>query len=141
MKRFEEFGHRDTRMASVETCINKTQWPTIMVNMEFALLSMVKKSLNIGHAITKSCLQKMARDLFKRLRGLQLYEESAPKFTNQKISLLGFPAYKPLKILKIIIPLKQIFFSSPYIIYIIFMGYRGLKCISYSIKLQINSNS
>ena len=45
MKRFEEYGHRDTRMASVETSINKTQRPTIMVDMEFALLSIYRTKL------------------------------------------------------------------------------------------------
>ena len=40
MDSFEEYGHRYTRMASVETTINKKQWPTIMIDMEFALLSM-----------------------------------------------------------------------------------------------------
>ena len=79
MERFEEFGHRDTRMASVETSLNKTQRPTIMVDMEFALLSMVKKSLNIGHAVTRSYLKKMGKDLFKRLRALQLYDDSGER--------------------------------------------------------------
>ena len=46
MDSFEEYGHRYTHMASVETTINKKQRPTIMIDMEFALLRMVKKSIN-----------------------------------------------------------------------------------------------
>ena len=79
MKRFEEYGHRDTRMASVETTINKTQRPTIMVDMEFALLSMVKKSITIGNAVTKSSLKKMGKNLFNRLRALLIYDDSGER--------------------------------------------------------------
>ena len=59
--------------------LNKTQRPTIMVDMEFALLSMVKKSINIGHAVTKMYLKKMGKILFKRLRALQLYDDSGER--------------------------------------------------------------
>ena len=53
MKRYQDYGHKDTRMASVETSINKTQRPTIIADMEFALLSMINKSVNVGHKIKK----------------------------------------------------------------------------------------
>ena len=79
MKRFEEFGHRDTRMASVETSINKTQRPTIIVVMEFAVISMVKKQINVGNAVTKSCLKKMGKNLFNRLRALLIYDDSGER--------------------------------------------------------------
>ena len=53
MERYEKIGSRDTSMASVETHINETQRPTIMSDMEFALLSMLKKAINIGSVVTK----------------------------------------------------------------------------------------
>ena len=73
LERYEKLGHRETVMASVETSINKTQRPTIMIDMEFALLCMLKKSLNVGNAVTKSAIKKMAKDIFSRLRALQIY--------------------------------------------------------------------
>ena len=53
MERYRDYGQKDTRMASVETSINKTQRPTIIVDMEFALLKGMArfeplKLLNLG---------------------------------------------------------------------------------------------
>ena len=51
MKRYEKHGHKDTCMASVETHMNKRQRPTIMVDMEYALLYRFKKATNSGTVI------------------------------------------------------------------------------------------
>ena len=52
MERYRDYGQKDTRMASVETSINKTQRPTIIVDMEFALVSRVQESSNRGNEVT-----------------------------------------------------------------------------------------
>ena len=79
MERYRDYGQKDTCMASVETSINKTQRPTIIVDMEFALLSMINKSINIGHKINKSSIKKMGKSLFNRLRALQIYDDSGER--------------------------------------------------------------
>ena len=75
MKRYETMGHSETVMASVETSINRTQRPTIIIDMEFALICMLKKSLNLGTAVRKKAIKTMAKDIFERLRGLQIYDD------------------------------------------------------------------
>ena len=69
MKRYETMGPSDTVTTSVETSINRTQRPTILIDMEFALLCMVKKSLNVGSAVKKRAIKSMAKEVFERLRG------------------------------------------------------------------------
>ena len=80
MERYEKIGSRDTSMASVETHINKTQRPTIMSDMEFALLSMLKKEINIGSVVTKVTLKKMGKSVFSSLRALLIYDDSGERF-------------------------------------------------------------
>ena len=43
MAKYEQRASKNTSMASVETHVNPTQRPTIMIDMEFALVSMIKK--------------------------------------------------------------------------------------------------
>ena len=50
-----------------------------MVDMEFALLSMVKKSINIGNEVMKSSLKKMGKNLFNKLRALLIYDDSGER--------------------------------------------------------------
>ena len=61
MRLYEERGSRNTSMSSVETHINPTQRPTILIDMEFALVSILKKANNMGSVITKVTLKKMGR--------------------------------------------------------------------------------
>ena len=56
METHELRGSRNTSMASVETHVNPTQRPTIMIDMEFALVGMIKKANNIGCNTTKGAL-------------------------------------------------------------------------------------
>ena len=75
MKKYEERATKNTSMASVETHMNPTQRPTILIDMEFALVSMLKKANNIGSVITKGSLKKMGRTIFNKLRALNIYDD------------------------------------------------------------------
>ena len=75
MRKYEKHGESNTNMASVKTCDNRMQRPTILIDMEFALLCMVKKSTNMGNVVTKSSLKKMGKNLFNRLRALLIYDD------------------------------------------------------------------
>ena len=72
MANHEQRGPRNTSMASVETHVNPTQRPTIMIDMEFALLSMIKKSNNIGSVTTKGTLKKVGVGIINKLRALNI---------------------------------------------------------------------
>ena len=75
MARHEQRGPTNTSMASVETHVNPTQRPTIMIDMEFALVSMIKKANNIGSVTTKGTLKKMGIGIFNKLRALNIYDD------------------------------------------------------------------
>ena len=61
-------------MASGETTINKIQWPTILLDMEFVLVSMVKDSFNMGNVVPNRRLREMGKDLFDKLRALRIHD-------------------------------------------------------------------
>ena len=44
-------------------------------DLEFALLSMIKKSNNIGSVTTKGTLKKMGIGIFNKLRALNIYDD------------------------------------------------------------------
>ena len=75
METHELRGSRNTSMASVETHVNPTQRPTIMIDMEFALVGMIKKANNIGTVTTKGTLKKMGKGIFNKLRALNIYDD------------------------------------------------------------------
>ena len=75
METHELRGSRNTSMASVETHVNPTQRPTIMIDMEFALVCMIKKANNIGTVTTKGTLKKMGKGIFNKLRALNIYDD------------------------------------------------------------------
>ena len=72
METHELRGSRNTSMASVETHVNPTQRPTIMIDMEFALVGMIKKANNIGTVTTKGTLKKMGKSIFNKLCALNI---------------------------------------------------------------------
>ena len=76
MANHERRGPTNTSMASVETHVNPTQRPTILIDMEFALVSMIKKYDNIVSVTRKGTLSKMGKSLFDKLRALDIYEDS-----------------------------------------------------------------
>ena len=78
MATHEQRGPRNTSMASVETHVNPTQRPTIVIDMEFALLSMIKK-YNIVSVTRKGTLSEMGKCLFDKLRALDIYEDSGAR--------------------------------------------------------------
>ena len=86
MERHEQMGHTNTRMASVETNVNPIQRPTIMIDMEFALLEYVQKSMNAGIVMSKKTLQKIGLSLFNKLRALQIYNDAGERL--QSLSAL-----------------------------------------------------
>ena len=51
MKKYKKECHRYSLMASGETSINKIQRPTILLDMEFGLVSKVKESFNMGNVV------------------------------------------------------------------------------------------
>ena len=79
MERHEQSGHTNTSMASVETHVNPSQRPTIVIDMEFALVQQVKKSNNSGTVTTKSTLMHMGQTLFNKLRTLNIYTDSGER--------------------------------------------------------------
>ena len=85
---YDEHGHKDTCMASVETTHNPTQRPPIIKDMEFALLSMVKKSSNTGTPITKYCLNGFAKSLFSKPRALKIYDDLGMRMRPLRDTLL-----------------------------------------------------
>ena len=72
MEKLEKNCHSKTYMASVETSINHKQRPSIIVDLEFALASNVKKNNNV----TRPDLQEMALELYSNLRALRIYHDS-----------------------------------------------------------------
>ena len=79
MERHEQRGHTNTSMASVETHVNPSQRPTIVIDMEFALVQQVEKSNNSGTVTTKKTLKKMGQCLFNKLRALKIYDDSGER--------------------------------------------------------------
>ena len=79
MARHEQRGPTNTSMASVETHVNPSQRPTIVIDMEFALVQQVKKSNNAGTVTTKKTLMKMGKGLFNKLRALNIYDDSGER--------------------------------------------------------------
>ena len=79
MANHERRGPTNTSMASVETHVNPTQRPTILIDMEFALVSMIKKYDNIVSVTRKGTLSKMGKSLFDKLRALDIYEDSGAR--------------------------------------------------------------
>ena len=79
METHEQRVSRNTSMASVETHVNPSQRPTIMIDMEFALVGMIKKANNIGTATTRKSLKKMGKGIFDKLRALDIYEDSGAR--------------------------------------------------------------
>ena len=75
METHEQRVSRNTSMAHVETHVNPTQRPTIMKDMEFALVGMIKKANNIGSVTTKGALKKMGKGIFNKLRALNIYDD------------------------------------------------------------------
>ena len=75
MATHEQMVSRNTSMASVETHVNPRQRPTIMKDMEFALVAMIKKANNIGCGTTKGALKKMGKSIFDKLRELNIYDD------------------------------------------------------------------
>ena len=61
-------------MASGETSINKIQRPTILLDMEFVLVSMVKDSFNMGNVVPNPRLMEMGKDLFDKLCALRIHD-------------------------------------------------------------------
>ena len=74
MKKYKKECHRYSLMASGETSINKIQRPTILLDMEFVLVSMVKDSFNMGNVVPNPRLMEMGKDLFDRLRALRIHD-------------------------------------------------------------------
>ena len=79
MANHERRGPTNTSMASVETHVNPTQRPTILIDMEFALVSMIKKSNNIVSVTRKRTVKKMGKSLFNKLRALDIYDDSGAR--------------------------------------------------------------
>ena len=75
MATHEQMASRNTSMAHVETHVNPRQRPTIMKDMEFALVAMINKANNIGCGTTKKALRKMGKSIFEKLRGLDIYDD------------------------------------------------------------------
>ena len=74
MATHEQRGPRNTSMASVETHVNPKQRPTILIDMEYALVHMLRKANNFGGAVTKGALTKMGKCIFMKLRALKIYD-------------------------------------------------------------------
>ena len=72
-------GQTSTCMTSVESHMNPSQRPTIMIDMEFALVIQIKKSINNGTVITKGTIKKMGTTLFNKLRALNLYDNQGER--------------------------------------------------------------
>ena len=68
MAMHELMASRNTSMASVETHFNPRQRPTILKDMEFALVAMINKTNYIGCNTTKKAIRKMGKSIFEKLR-------------------------------------------------------------------------
>ena len=79
MERHEQRGHTNTSMASVETHDNPRQRPTIVIDMECALVQQVKESNNSGTVTTRKTIREMGQSLFNTLRALTIYEDSGER--------------------------------------------------------------
>ena len=89
MERHEQRGHTNTSMASVETHVNPSQRPTILIDMECALVQQVKESNNSGTATPRTTIRKMGQSLFNTLRAWTIYEDSGMRLQPlTKVSLL-----------------------------------------------------
>ena len=87
METHEQRVSRNTSMAHVETHVNPTQRPTIMIDMEFALVGMIKKANNIGTATTRKSLRKMGKAIFDKLRASNIYD--GPGERRRSLSVLN----------------------------------------------------
>ena len=79
MALYEKRGPRNSSMAKVEKHHNPTQRPTILIDMEFALVGMLKKASNTGTVTTKGSIQKMGLGIFRKLRALNIYDDSGER--------------------------------------------------------------
>ena len=87
METHEQRVSRNTSMASVETHVNPGQRPTIMLDMEFALLGMIKKANNIGTTTPRKSLQNMGKAIFDKLRASNIYD--GPGRRRRSLSVLN----------------------------------------------------
>ena len=85
METHEQRVSRNTSMASVETHVNPSQRPTIMIDMEFALVGMIKKANNIGTATTRKALKKMGKGIFDKLRALNIYDDPGERLRSLSV--------------------------------------------------------
>merc|ERR1712240_486149 len=60
---------------------------TLMIDMEFALVGMIKKANNIGTATTGKSLKKMGKGMFDKLRALDIYD--GPGERRRSLSVLN----------------------------------------------------
>ena len=79
MKKIEKWASKNTTLASVETHDNPKQRPTIMLDMEVALLHMIRKSMNNGTSVTQTFLKTMSKSIFNKLRDLDIYDKSGER--------------------------------------------------------------
>ena len=79
MERHEQRVHTNTSMASVETHVNPSQRPTILIDMECALVQQVQKSNNSGTVPTKKTLKEMGQCIFNKLRASKIYDDSGER--------------------------------------------------------------
>merc|ERR1739842_75266 len=79
MERHEQRVHTNTSMASVETHVNPSQRPTILIDMECALVQQVEKSNNSGTVPTKKTLKEMGQCIFNKLRASKIYDDSGER--------------------------------------------------------------
>ena len=89
METHEQRGHTNTSMASVETHYNPRQRPTIMLDLDCALLHQIKESNNSGTVTTRTTIRKWGQSLFNTLRAWTIYEDSGMRLQPlTKVSLL-----------------------------------------------------
>ena len=53
--------------------------PQIMLVLEFGLVCMIGKSVNVGTSITKSSIKEMGSDLYLELRALPIYDDAGER--------------------------------------------------------------
>ena len=66
-------------MDSVETHINNSQRPTMMVDLDYILMHEYRTAKESGQEMSRKDLQQRAREIHSRQRGLQLYVASAER--------------------------------------------------------------
>jgi len=87
METHEQRVSTNTSMDSVETHVNPGQRPPIMLDMEFALLGMIKKANNIGTTTPRKSLQNMGKAIFDKLRASNIYD--GPGRRRRSLSVLN----------------------------------------------------